>query len=75
VVFVNTGERRVDAIKWRATVYNNFKEVKATRSDEWNAGVVFGPFGPGETNRVNIVMNVENGVSVKISGIMAHCVD
>jgi len=47
VEFKKNSNKEVDGLKWEATFYNNFGEVKGTSIGKWESGNLIKPIKPG----------------------------
>ena len=51
VEFKNNSNSEVDGIKWTATFYDNFGELKGRKEGSWQAGNIISPIKPGEKGK------------------------
>jgi hypothetical protein len=66
VKFLNNSKKPVDAIRWKATLMNNFDEVKGVRYGEWQSGNIISPIEPNdETEDIERIW-VSGATKVKI---------
>jgi hypothetical protein len=75
VEFKNNSSRTVDALKWKATFYDNFNEQKGVREGSWSSGNFISPIKPNAT-----AMDLENNwvndaTKVRITITKVHFTD
>ena len=51
VEFKNGSKKSVDALEWQARFYNNFDELKGTRTGNWSSGNFISPIEPNATTK------------------------
>jgi hypothetical protein len=51
VEFKNNSDLEVDGIKWTASFYDNFGELKGKKEGSWQSGNIIAPIKPGEIGK------------------------
>ena len=51
VEFKNNSDLEVDGIKWVASFYDNFGELKGKKEGSWQSGNIISPIKPGEIGK------------------------
>jgi hypothetical protein len=75
VKFKNDSKKNVDALEWTAKFYNNFDELKGTKTGDWSSGNFISPIKPGETAKDLEGVWVEGATKVFISISRIHFTD
>jgi hypothetical protein len=75
VEFKNTSKKTVDALEWSVKFYNNFDELKGTKSGEWSSGNFISPIKPGKTTKDLEGVWVENATKVFVTVTRVHFTD
>jgi hypothetical protein len=75
VEFKNNASRSVDALKWKATFYDNFNEQKGVRDGSWSSGNFISPIAPKST-AIDLESNwVNDATKVRITITKVHFTD
>ncbi|MEN9399076.1 MAG: hypothetical protein RL632_177 [Bacteroidota bacterium] len=75
VEFKNNSGRTVDALKWKATFYDNFNEQKGVREGSWSSGNFISPMKPKATT-MDLENNwVNDATKVRITITKVHFTD
>lgn len=72
VEFKNNGKEDVDGLKWIASFYDNFGELKGKREGSWESGNIISPMKPGESTKDLEASYVEGGTKVFIKITVVH---
>ncbi len=75
VEFSNSSKKSVDALEWNAKFYNNFDELKGTKTGEWSSGNFISPITPGGTTKDLEGVWVDGATKVFISITRIHFTD
>ena len=75
VEFKNNSSRTVDALKWKATFYDNFNDQKGVREGSWSSGNFISPLEPKST-AIDLESNwVNDATKVRITITKVHFTD
>ncbi len=75
VEFKNNSSRTVDALRWKATFYDNFNDQKGVREGSWSSGNFISPIKPNSTTKDLESNWVNDATKVKITITKVHFTD
>ena len=73
--FKNNSSKEVDGLKWKASFYDNFGELKGTRDGEWQSGNFIKPIPAGEATKELETVWVEGATKVFLTIKLVHFTD
>jgi hypothetical protein len=73
--FKNNSAKEVDGLKWKASFYDNFGDLKGTRDGEWQSGNFIDPIAPGDVTKELEGVWVEGATKVYLTIKLVHFTD
>jgi hypothetical protein len=74
VEFKNNSPETVDGLKWIASFYDNFGELKGKREGSWESGNIISAMKPGDSTKDLEASYVDGGTKVFIRITQVHTV-